>query len=52
MNMFYYHWSIKKLLWPMAGQNRARQVVGGGTKLNAGRKKVESGRHHVAAEGE
>ena len=22
--MFYYHWLIKMLLWPMAGQTRAR----------------------------
>ena len=26
VNMFNYHWLIKKLLWPMAGQNIARQV--------------------------
>ena len=25
VNMFYCHWLIKKLLWPMTGQNRARQ---------------------------
>ena len=25
VNMFYYHWLIKKLLWPMAGQNITRQ---------------------------
>ena len=24
VNMFYSLWLIKKLLWPMAGQNRAR----------------------------
>ena len=24
VNMFYYHWLIKKLFWPMAGQNTAR----------------------------
>ena len=24
VNMFYYNWLIKKLLWPMAGQNTAR----------------------------
>ena len=24
VNMFYYHWLINKLLWPMAGQNKAR----------------------------
>ena len=27
VNMFYYHWLIKKLLWPMAGQNIARQEI-------------------------
>ena len=48
MIMFYYHWLIKKPLWSMAGQIQ----VGGKTKLNAGRKKAESGRHHVAAERE
>ena len=41
MTMFYYHWLIKKLLWSMAGQNRARQG-----------KKVESERCRVAVEGE
>ena len=25
VNMFYCHWLIKKLLWPMAGQNTARR---------------------------
>ena len=25
VNMFYYHWLVKKLFWPMAGQNRGRQ---------------------------
>ena len=25
MNIFYYYWLIKKLLWPMAGQNIGRQ---------------------------
>ena len=25
VSMFYYHWLIKKLLRPMAGQNRTRQ---------------------------
>ena len=25
VNMFYYQWLIKKLLWPIAGQNTARQ---------------------------
>ena len=25
MNMFYYHRLIKKLLWPMAGQNESRK---------------------------
>ena len=24
MNMFYYHWLIKKLLWPITGKNIAR----------------------------
>ena len=24
VDMLYYQWSIKKLLWPMAGQNTAR----------------------------
>ena len=27
VNMFYYNWLIKKLLWPMAGQNKARQKI-------------------------
>ena len=25
VNVFYYHWLIKQLLWPMAGHNLARQ---------------------------
>ena len=46
MNRFYYHWRIKKHfgLW----QGRVR--VGGKTKLNTWRQKVESGRCHVAAQ--
>lgn len=24
VSTFYYHWSIKNLLWPLPGQNRAR----------------------------
>ena len=39
----YYHCLIKKLLWPMAGQNRARQE----NSLNAGIKKAKSGKCHV-----
>ena len=27
VNVFYYHWSIKKLLWTIAGQNIARQEI-------------------------
>ena len=27
INMFYYHCLIKKLLWPMVGQNIARQEI-------------------------
>ena len=27
VNMFYYHWLIKKLLWPMAGQNIAKWEI-------------------------
>ena len=27
VNMFYYHWLIKKLLWPMARQNIARWEI-------------------------
>ena len=27
VNMFYCHWLIKKLFWPMAGQNIARQKI-------------------------
>ena len=27
VNMFYYYWLIKNLLWPMAGQNKARQEI-------------------------
>ena len=27
INIFYYHWLVKKLLWPMAGQNIARQEI-------------------------
>ena len=27
VNMLYYHWSIKKLLWSMAGQNTARWEI-------------------------
>ena len=34
VNMFYYHWLIKKLFWPMAG----RIEQGRKTKLNARRK--------------
>ena len=26
-NIFYHHWLIKKLLWPMAGQNRAKWEI-------------------------
>ena len=45
VDMFYDHWLRKNLLWLMAGQNRARQ------ETNAMRKKVESGRCHIADEG-
>ena len=38
VNMFYYHWLIKNLLWPMAGQNIARREIQ--TELR--RKKAES----------
>ena len=27
VNMFYYHWLIKKLIWPMTGQNIARWKI-------------------------
>ena len=27
VNMFYYHWLIKKHLWPMTGQNIARWEI-------------------------
>ena len=27
VNVFYYPWFIKKLLWPMAGQNKARWEI-------------------------
>ena len=40
VNMFYYNWLIKKLLWSAVGQNRA--VGRGGTKMNTERKKAES----------
>ena len=48
MNIFYYHWLIKKLLWPVAGQNS----LGRKTKLNAVRKKAKLKKQHVAAEGD
>ena len=38
INMFYYHWLIKKLLWPMT----ERIYVGRKTKFKAGRRKVVS----------
>ena len=44
VNMFYYNWLIKKLFWPVAGQNRARQE-----KTEWWEKKAESERHHAAA---
>ena len=40
MNMFYYHWLIKKMLWPMAGQNIARQE----SQTETGKKKVGTGK--------
>ena len=51
VNMFYYHWLIKKLIWPIAGQNITKQGWER-TKLKARRKKAESGRCHFAAKGE
>ena len=49
MNMFYYHWLIKKLLQPIAGQNIARlEEI---ERERVGRVR-ESEKHHVAAEGE
>ena len=27
VNVSYYHWLIKKLIWPIARQNRARQEI-------------------------
>ena len=46
MNMFYYHWLIKKLLWPIAGQYIARLQ-----EIYIERELAESEKHHVAAEG-
>ena len=45
MDVFYYYWLIKKLLWLMEG----RIQISGKTKLNAERNKAEAGRCHVAA---
>ena len=44
MDMFYCHWLINKLfgLW------HGRILLGGKIKLNAGRKKAESSRSHIA----
>ena len=39
VNMFYYHWLIKMLIWLMAGQNTAKQ----GIQRDRG-KNAESGR--------
>ena len=41
VNMFYYHWLIKKLIWSRVSQNRARREIQ--AKIQ-GRKKAESGR--------
>ena len=50
VSLFYYHWLIKKLLWPMAG--RIYYSKAGNPSRDREGKKAESGRRHVAAEGE
>ena len=47
VNMFYYHWLIKKLLWSMKEQTIAGGKSGQRCKERVG---VESRRHHVAVE--
>ena len=49
VNMFYYHWIIKKLFgaYGCAGKSKA-----GIPNRDRGEKKAESKRHHVAAEGD
>ena len=48
VNIFYYNLLTKKMLWPTEGQNRVRQKF----QTDGGGKKAESGRQHVAAEGD
>ena len=47
VNMFYYHWLIKKMLWPMSEQNIAKWEIQ--AEIRGGKKSV---RYHVAAKGE
>ena len=48
VNMFYYHWSKKKLLWAYGSSEYIK--AGNPSRDRGGKKK--SGRCHVAAEGE
>lgn len=43
LNIFYYHWLIKKPNWPIE--------PGGNPSKNVGKKKAESGTCHQAAQG-
>ena len=47
MNMFYYHWLIKKAALPYG---RAEYSKAGKTKLNAGKKKAEPGKCYVVTQ--
>ena len=49
MNIFYYHWLIKKLLW---ASGSAEQSKVGIPSRDRREEKAESERHHVAAEGD
>ena len=49
VNVFYYHWLTKNLLWTYGGTKYRKVEV---SSRDRGDEKVESGRHHVAAEGD